>query len=79
MFSISDELARAFLNPNIDAYEEVLLAKAKEFEKRKLALVTKISKTLTDQPASKVGGKFISLRSRSTSPAHQSNSRRKSH
>lgn len=48
MFSISDELARAFLNPNIDAYEEVLLAKAKEFEKRKLALVTKISKTLTD-------------------------------
>ena len=42
MFSISDELARAFINPNIGEQENVLMGLAKDFERRKDSLVKKI-------------------------------------
>ena len=81
MFSISDELARAFLNPNIAEQESVLMELAREFEKRKDNLVKKILKTLTDESANKIcGNKYEPIRSRSTSPSalrsHSRGSRR---
>lgn len=75
MFAISDELARAFLNSNVEEQEHGLLLKAKEFDKRKQSLVKKIYKTLSDENAGKLGYKYESVRSRSVSPHNRSNSR----
>jgi len=66
MFSISDELARAFINQNTGDQETLLITLAKEFDKRKELLVKKINKTLSDDAAVKICGfKYESIRSRS--------------
>lgn len=69
MFSISDELARAFLNPNVADQEISLHNLAREFEKRKDTLSKKIHKLLNEEPAIKINGNYVPIRSRSTSPA----------
>lgn len=67
MYAISEELAKAFINSNLDQETANLTQKAKDYDKRKISLLKRIQHTLQQEPIAKFIRKYVDMNSRSRS------------